>query len=87
MHPIRRGRPPPQAYELRSYRHGPGDAALEIWQLPSPSAPHLSAAGRVAGLRGRNLELVEHRVHRRLAAAGIPPAAPATARRWARSWR
>jgi len=62
------------AYELRSYRHGPGDAALEIWQLPSPSAPHLSAAGRVAGLRGRNLELVEHRVHRRLAAAGIPPA-------------
>jgi len=62
------------AYELRFHRHGPGDAALEIWQLPSLSAPHLAVAARVAGLRGRNLELVEHRVHRRLSAAGIPPA-------------
>ena len=70
--PVRSASAP--AYELRFHRHGPGDAALEIWQLPSLSAPHLAVAARVAGLRGRNLELVEHRVHRRLSAAGIPPA-------------
>jgi hypothetical protein len=50
-------------YELRTRQHGPGDTEIEIWQLPSPV--------RLAGLRGRNLELVEHRVLRRLSQAGI----------------
>ena len=58
-------------YELRVRRHGPGDAEYEIWQLPAPASPHLTCATRVAGLRGRNLELVEHRVLRRLSQAGV----------------
>jgi hypothetical protein len=58
-------------YEARARRHGPGDTEIEIWQLPSPASPQLPAPIRVAGLRGRNLELVEHRVLRRLSQAGI----------------
>jgi hypothetical protein len=58
-------------YELRARHHQLGDSELEIWQLPSPASPHLTAAVRVAGLRGRNLELVEHRVLKRLAQAGV----------------
>ncbi|MGE0713884.1 MAG: hypothetical protein AB7P02_00455 [Alphaproteobacteria bacterium] len=58
-------------YEVRARRHGPGDTEIEIWQLPSPASPHLAAPTRLAGLRGRNLELVEHRVLRRLAQAGV----------------
>ncbi|TVS00830.1 MAG: hypothetical protein EA406_00155, partial [Rhodospirillales bacterium] len=49
-------------YQLRARCHRPGDAELEVWQLPSPATPHLKAPLRVAGLRGRNLSLVEHRV-------------------------
>ena len=59
------------AYELRTRQHGPGDTEIEIWQLPSPASPQLPSPVRVAGLRGRNLELVEHRVLRRLSQAGI----------------
>jgi hypothetical protein len=58
-------------YELRAKRHGPGDTEVEIWQLPSPATPQISAPLRVAGLRGRNLELVEHRVLKQLKEAGI----------------
>ena len=58
-------------YELRVRRHGATDTEYEIWQVPSTATPQLKAAVRVAGLRGRNLELVEHRVLRRLAKAGI----------------
>ena len=60
-------------YEIRTRQHGPGDSEFEIWQLPSPASPHLSAAVRVAGLRGRNLELVEHRVLKHLSQAGVRP--------------
>ena len=58
-------------YELRVRRHGPADAEYEIWQLPAPASPHVTCATRVAGLRGRNLGLVEHRVLRRLSQAGV----------------
>lgn len=58
-------------YELRVQRHGPTDAEYQIWQLPNAAAPHLRTDTRVAGLRGRNLSLVEHRVLRRLAQSGI----------------
>jgi hypothetical protein len=58
-------------YEIRVRRHGPSDTEIEVWQLPSPASPQLSSPSRVAGLRGRNLELVEHRVLRRLAQAGV----------------
>jgi hypothetical protein len=58
-------------YEIRTRRHGPADTEIEVWQLPSPASPHLNAPTRIAGLRGRNLELVEHRVLRRLSQAGV----------------
>lgn len=61
------------AYEARLRRHGASDTEIEVWQLPSPASPHLSTPRRVAGLRGRNLALVEHRVLRLLAAAGAAP--------------
>ncbi|MCY4057644.1 MAG: hypothetical protein OXG44_06555 [Gammaproteobacteria bacterium] len=53
---------------------GLGNERFEVWQLPSPATPQLKAPRRVGGLWGRNLELVEHRVRRRLAAMGIRPA-------------
>ena len=58
-------------FELRVRRRGPADTAYEIWQLPTAASPHVTCALRVAGLRGRNLELVEHRVLRRLSRAGV----------------
>jgi hypothetical protein len=58
-------------YELRARNHGAGDLELEVWQLPSPASPHLEAPRRVAGLRGRNLGLVETRILRQLREAGI----------------
>jgi hypothetical protein len=58
-------------YEIRVRNHGPGDAELEIWRMPSPATPHLTTGVRLAGLRGRNLELIEHRVLRQLSQAGV----------------
>ncbi len=58
-------------YELRVRRHGPVDTEYEIWQIPAPATPQVISALRVAGLRGRNLELVEHRVLKRLRQSGI----------------
>jgi hypothetical protein len=53
-------------YELRAKRHGPGNTEVEVWQLPSLVTPQITAPVRLAGLRGRNLELVEHRILKRL---------------------
>ncbi len=58
-------------YEARARRHGPSDTEIEVWQMPSQASPHINAPVRLAGLRGRNLELIEHRVLRRLAQAGV----------------
>ena len=58
-------------YELRMRTGRPGQAEYEVWQLPSPATPQVTAPTRIAGLRGRNLELVEHRVLRKLTQAGI----------------
>ena len=58
-------------YELRVRNHGPGDADYAIWQIPATATPQVISATRVAGLRGRNFELVEHRVLRRLSQSGI----------------
>ena len=58
-------------YELRVHLGRPGQAEYEVWQLPSPATPQITAPTRIAGLRGRNLELVEHRVLRKLAQSGI----------------
>lgn len=58
-------------YEVRVRQYGPGDTEMEIWHLPSPASPQLTSAVRLAGLRGRNLELIEHRVLKRLSRAGV----------------
>ena len=58
-------------YELRVRRHRPVDTEYEIWQMPAPATPQVTSAVRVAGLRGRNLELVEHRVLKQLWQSGI----------------
>lgn len=58
-------------YELRARRRGPGDTEVEVWQLPSLATPQIAAPVRLAGLHGRNLELAEHRVLRRLKESGI----------------
>ena len=58
-------------YELRVRRHGPVGTEYEIWQMPAIATPQVVSPLRVAGLRGRNFELVEHRVLRRLSQSGI----------------
>jgi hypothetical protein len=58
-------------YELRAFAHGAGDLELSTWQLPSPATPALVEARRIAGLRGRNLSVVEARVLRQLKRGGI----------------
>jgi hypothetical protein len=58
-------------YELRARRRGAGDDEVEIWQLPAPATPHVKAPVYLAGLHGRNLALVEHRLLRRLKAHSI----------------
>ena len=52
-------------------RHGPADSAYDIWQMPASSTLRVISALRIAGFRGRNLVLVEHRVLRRLSRPGI----------------
>lgn len=64
-------------FELRVRGHGLAGLEFEVWQLPSRATPHVMQPVRVAGLKGRNLQLVEHRVLKRLAAAGIAPSARA----------
>ena len=60
-------------YEVRFTRHRPGDTEIEVLHLPSAASPQVTAPTRTAGLRGRNLDLVEHRVLRRLGQAGVKP--------------
>lgn len=59
------------AYQLHARLYGSEDTELEVWQVPSPATPQLKSPVRVAGLRGRNLALVEHRVIRLLKPAGV----------------
>lgn len=58
-------------YELRARRRGPGNTELEVWQIPSLATPQITSPVRLAGLRGRNLELAENRVFKRLKESGI----------------
>jgi hypothetical protein len=58
-------------YELHARTYGPGNSEFEVFQVPAPATPQIKGPVRLAGLRGRNLELIEHRVLRRLAQAGI----------------
>ncbi len=58
-------------YELRVQRYGPANTEYEIWQLSAIASPNVKFASRVAAIRGRNLELVEHWVLRGLLQAGV----------------
>ena len=60
-------------YELRVAARRAGENDFEVWQLPSPATPQLHAPRRVAGLGGRNLALVEHRVLRQLKQEHVDP--------------
>lgn len=60
-------------YELRVARTRGSESAFEIWQLPSPATPSVRAPRRIAGLAGRNLALVEHRLLRQLKQEHIDP--------------
>lgn len=58
-------------YELRVRRFVLAQSQYEVWQLPAAATPRIESPVRIAGLRGRNLELVEHRVLVRLSRSGI----------------
>lgn len=60
-------------YELRAKQYGASDMQLEVCQLPAPATPHLKNPRRIAGLRGRNLDLIQHRLLRQLAQEQIDP--------------
>ncbi|BDA72471.1 hypothetical protein CAL7716_066370 [Calothrix sp. PCC 7716] len=53
-------------YQLKVEKLPGSDLSLEIWQLPSPATPHLKNPKRVAGIKGRNFALIEHRLLRQL---------------------
>ena len=57
-------------YEIRA-RRADNELQIEIWQVPSSSSPHLIVPLRVAGLAGRNLEINQIRIFKRLRDAGI----------------
>jgi hypothetical protein len=58
-------------YELRVRKLSAGDQELEIWQLPAHATPHLKEPKRIAGLHGRNLALIEHRLIKQLSKNGV----------------
>ncbi len=59
------------SYELRAEHLGASNLQLEVWQLPATATPHITKPVRIAGLKGRNLALIEHRILRRLSKARI----------------
>ena len=54
-------------YEMRIRPAGSGRDCYEVWQIPSAGTPQIRKPVRIAGLEGRNLELVQHRILRILA--------------------
>ena len=58
-------------YELQAKNHGMDDLELTLWELPSVATPHIAKPLRIAGLKGRNLSLVESMILRRLNRSGI----------------
>ncbi len=59
------------SYEVRARRIAGNELRVEIWQLPSPSSPHIHVPVRVAGLAGRNLDINQVRILKKLKDAGI----------------
>jgi hypothetical protein len=71
-------------YELRVVVPKKGDYRVEVWQLPSPATPRLKEDEQVAGLKGSAWRMVEARVLRRLARAGVTfgSLTPGTKHQW-----
>lgn len=59
------------AYEVRAKRIKGNELQIEIWQLPSSASPHIISPQRVAGLAGRNLEINQVRILKKLKEAGV----------------
>lgn len=59
------------AYEVRARRLPGNELHVEIWQLPSSASPHVLVPQRVAGLAGRNFEINQVRILKKLKEAGI----------------
>lgn len=59
------------AYEVRARRIAGNELQVEIWQMPSPASPHIHVPIRMAGLAGRNLEINQIRILKKLKDAGI----------------
>ncbi len=53
-------------FGLKVERSSNNDLQIEVWQLHSPATPQIKSPKRIAGLRGRNLELIENRVYKLL---------------------
>ena len=58
-------------YQLQARTHGKDELELTLWELPCAATPHITKPVRIAGLKGRNLALVESMILRRLHRAGI----------------
>lgn len=59
------------SYEVRARRIVGNELQVEIWQMPSPASPHIHVPVRMAGLAGRNLEINQIRILKKLKDAGI----------------
>ena len=59
------------SYEVRARRIAGNELQVEIWQLPSSTSPHIHVPVRMAGLAGRNLEINQIRVLKKLKEAGV----------------
>lgn len=59
------------SYEVRARRIAGNELQVEIWQMPSPASPHIHVPVRMAGLAGRNLEINQIRILKKLKDAGI----------------
>jgi hypothetical protein len=59
------------AYEVRARRISGNELQVGIWQMPSPASPHIHVPIRMAGLAGRNLEINQIRILKKLKDAGI----------------
>lgn len=59
------------SYEVRARRIAGNELQVEIWQMPSPASPHVHVPVRMAGLAGRNLEINQIRILKKLKDAGI----------------
>ena len=62
---------PRPLYQLQARTHSKDELELTLWELPCAATPHITKPVRIAGLKGRNLALVESMILRRLHRAGI----------------